>query len=76
MRNIRARIERLEAMEPAPIILKLSDGSCFNYEGSLLRFFEEALKDIGEKAASPLLTAVLNTVSAQGCGVSVRSGPR
>ena len=57
MRNLRARIERLEAMEPEPVILKLSDGSYFHYEGSLLRFFEEASEDIREKARQKALVA-------------------
>jgi hypothetical protein len=68
MRNLRRRIERLEARQPADIILTLRDGSCFYPRGPALNFYMEALADINEERSTPLSRAVLDTVSAEGCG--------
>jgi hypothetical protein len=69
MRNIRARIERLEVMEPADIILKRRDSTHFRYRGPALSFYMDCLEDIREDRSTPLLKAVLETVSAEGCGL-------
>lgn len=68
MRNIRARIERLEAVEPADIILKLRDGAHFHLRGPALWFYMEGMKDIEDDPSSPLVKAIMETVSAEGCG--------
>ena len=68
MRNIRARIEKLETREPEDIILKLRDGTHFHYPGPALSFFSEGLDDIRENRTTPLLKAIRETVSAEGCG--------
>jgi hypothetical protein len=69
MRGIRGRIERLEAMEPEDIILKLRDGTHFHYHGPALSFCVEGMEDIWENRSTPLLKAILDTVSAEGCGL-------
>jgi hypothetical protein len=69
MRNLRRRIERLEAMQPLPVILELTDGTSFHYPGPALSFWMEGITDIYEKRSTPLLDAVFNTVSATGCGL-------
>jgi hypothetical protein len=69
MRNIGARIERLESMEPADIILKLRDGTHSHFRGPALRFYMEGMKDIEEGRSTALTTAIMETVSAEGCGL-------
>ncbi len=70
MRNLKQRIERLEeAMLPLPVILTLSDGTCFYHPGPALSFYVEGITAIYEKRSTPLLDAVFNTVSAKGCGL-------
>jgi hypothetical protein len=82
MRNMRARIERLEAMEPEDVILTLRDGSHFHCGNSPLRFYVETLEDIRLNRSSAALTAVLQTVSAEGCGLlwqvlqAIAAGPK
>jgi hypothetical protein len=56
-------------MEPADIILKLRDGTHFCYRGPALSFFMDCLEDMREGRSTALLTAVLETVSAEGCGL-------
>ena len=56
-------------MEPAEIILKLRDGTHFHYRGPASSFYMEGMEDIRERRSTPLLTAVLETVSAEGCGL-------
>lgn len=81
MRNIRTRIERLEAIYPPDVILHLRDGTQFHYPGPKLSFFMEGMKDIKsltegtegtedipQNRLTPLLKATLETVSAEGCG--------
>ena len=66
MRNLRTRIERLEGIQPPEIILKLRDGSHFHHSGPANKFFMEAMEDIQQNRSSPLLQAMLETVSAEG----------
>jgi hypothetical protein len=49
--------------------LTLRDGTHFHPRGQALEFYMEALEDIRENRTTPLLQAVLNTVSAEGCGL-------
>jgi hypothetical protein len=69
MRSLRRRIERLEARQPPEIILTLRDGTHFHFRGPAQEFFREALEDIRKNRTTPLLRAVLDTVSAKGCGL-------
>ena len=81
MRNLRGRIERLEAMQDREIILTLRDGTHFHAPGPVLNFYMEALEDIRQDRSTPLLKAVHETVSAEGCGLlwqvlqTLASGP-
>jgi hypothetical protein len=74
MRNLRKRIEWLEAKQPPEIILKLRYGSHFHDKGPALEFFMEAMEDIKQNRSSPLLKAILETVSAEGCGFTLADG--
>ena len=69
MRNIRGRIERLEATEPEEIVLILRDGTHFHHCGPALEFCMEAMEDFRENRSTPLAQAVLDTVAAEGCAL-------
>jgi len=55
MRNLRQRIEKLEAAVPRDVGLFLRDGTRFHYPGGAYKFWEEGLDDMLNRRSTPLV---------------------
>jgi len=66
MRDLRRRIEKLEALlADDEVVLILQDGSRFRHPGPPLRFFSEAMEDSRQNRCTPLLEAIRKTVASE-----------